>query len=73
MRRRWSNLPEFEICRFECPPVCRNEKGQAEYNTTGLNTDIDIRDGQKVVVGKSDVNNGENPLILDVTAKVGVE
>jgi len=48
----------------------RNEKGRLEYKTTGLTTDIDIRDGQKVVVGKSDVNNGESPLILVVTAKV---
>jgi hypothetical protein len=35
-----------------------------------LLTDIDIRDGQKVVVGKSDVNGGASPLILVVTAKV---
>ena len=37
---------------------------------SSLNTDVDIRDGQKVAVGKSDVNNGESPLILVVTAKV---
>lgn len=48
----------------------RDVKGDAQYKTTGLSTDVDIRDGQKVVVGKSDVNNGESPLILVVTAKV---
>ncbi len=37
---------------------------------TNLHTDIDVRDGQKVVVGKSDVNGGASPLILVVTAKV---
>jgi hypothetical protein len=52
------------------PTGMRNDKGQMEYKTTGVSTDIDIRDGQKVVVGKSDMNNGESPLILVVTAKV---
>lgn len=44
--------------------------GQPNMQTTGLETDIDIREGQKVVVGKSDLNNGDSPLILVVTAKV---
>jgi type II secretory pathway component GspD/PulD (secretin) len=44
--------------------------GKPVFQETGLQTDIDVRDGQKVVVGKSDVNNGESPLILVVTAKV---
>jgi len=56
--------------QIRMPTGMRNEKGQTEYKTTGLSSDIDIRDGQKVVVGKSDVNNGESPLILVVTAKV---
>jgi len=47
-----------------------NKDGQPNYRDTGLNTDVDARDGQKIVVGKSDVNNGESPLILVVTAKV---
>jgi hypothetical protein len=47
-----------------------DKDGQPMYHDTGLSTDIDIRDGQKVVVGKSDVNNGESPLILVVTVKV---
>jgi len=45
-------------------------KGAPRYKATGLSSNVDIRDGQKVVVGKSDVNNGESPLILVVTAKV---
>ena len=47
-----------------------DKNGNPVSHDTALNTDVDIRDGQKVVVGKSDVNNGENPLILVVTAKV---
>jgi hypothetical protein len=47
-----------------------DKNGQQNYRDTGLNTDVDARDGQKIVVGKSDVNNGESPLILVVTAKV---
>jgi hypothetical protein len=44
--------------------------GEQITHNSGLNTDIDIREGQKVVVGKSDLNSGESPLILVVTAKV---
>jgi hypothetical protein len=58
------------VLQIRMPSGTRNDKGQMEYKTTGLSSDIDIRDGQKVVVGKSDVNNGESPLILVVTAKV---
>jgi len=47
-----------------------NKDGNPISHDTTLHTDIDIRNGQKVVVGKSDVNNGESPLILVVTAKV---
>jgi hypothetical protein len=56
--------------QIRTPSGYHDEKGNIQYKSTGLNSDIDIRDGQKVVVGKSDINNGENPLILVVTAKV---
>jgi hypothetical protein len=56
--------------QIRMPSGIHNDKGQMEYKSTGVSSDIDIRDGQKVVVGKSDVNNGESPLILVVTAKV---
>jgi hypothetical protein len=46
------------------------QDGQPVVQQNGLSSDIDIREGQKVVVGKSDVNNGGSPLILVVTAKV---
>jgi hypothetical protein len=63
------NLQNLSL-QIRMPSGTRNDKGQVEYKTTGLSSDIDIRDGQKVVVGKSDVNNGDSPLILVVTAKV---
>ena len=63
------NLQSLNL-QIRMPTGARGDKGQPEYKTTGVSTDIDIRDGQKVVVGKSDVNNGESPLILVVTAKV---
>jgi hypothetical protein len=63
------NLQNLNL-QIRMPSGGHNEKGQPEFKTTGVSTDIDIRDGQKVVVGKSDVNNGESPLILVVTAKV---
>jgi hypothetical protein len=63
------NLQNLNL-QIRIPSGMHNEKGQIEYKSTGLSSDIDIRDGQKVVVGKSDVNNGESPLILVVTAKV---
>jgi hypothetical protein len=47
-----------------------DSKGNPDLKYTGLTTDVDIRDGQKVVVGKSDVNSEDSPLILVVTAKV---
>jgi hypothetical protein len=47
------------------------EKGtQIQYQNTGVNTDIDVREGQKVVVGKANIDGSNNALILVVTAKV---
>lgn len=42
---------------------------QKSYLDSGIRTDLDIREGQKVVVGKS-TYGAENPFILAVTAKV---
>jgi hypothetical protein len=63
------NLQNLNL-QVRMPTGTFDEKGNPRYKTTGVSTDIDIRDGQKVVVGKSDMNNGESPLILVVTAKV---
>ena len=63
------NLQNLNL-QVRMPTGTFDEKGNPRYKTTGVSTDVDIRDGQKVVVGKSDTNNGESPLILVVTAKV---
>jgi hypothetical protein len=43
---------------------------QLTYIDTGILTDIDVREGQKVVVGKATVDGSNNALFLVVTAKV---
>jgi hypothetical protein len=40
------------------------------YDSAGLGTDIDVGEGQKVVVGKSNVFGSDDAMILVVTAKV---
>jgi hypothetical protein len=39
-------------------------------NNSGIRTDVDVREGQKVVVGKSNISGSVDALILIVTAKV---
>ncbi len=41
-----------------------------QYQEAHINTSIDIREGQKVVVGKANIDNADNALILVLTAKV---
>jgi hypothetical protein len=43
---------------------------QLRIRHTGITTDIDVREGQKVVVGKANMDNSDNALILVLTAKV---
>ena len=51
-------------------PTGRDKEGKTEYRTVGVNTDIDVAEGQKIVVGKSNFNGSDDALILVVTAKV---
>ncbi|MBZ5555046.1 MAG: hypothetical protein LAO21_20210 [Acidobacteriia bacterium] len=41
-----------------------------QYQDTGIETDIDVRDGKKVVVGKANTDGSSGAMILVVTAKV---
>jgi hypothetical protein len=41
-----------------------------QYIDTGLNTDVDIREGQKVVVGKANMDGSDRASIVILTAKV---
>jgi hypothetical protein len=43
---------------------------QLRIRHAGITTDIDVREGQKVVVGKANIDNSDNALILVLTAKV---
>jgi hypothetical protein len=47
-----------------------DKDGRPVYNTTAINTDLDIGDGQKVVVGKSNLFGTDDALVLVVTAKI---
>jgi len=46
-----------------------NGTGGWQYIDIGFNTNLDIREGQKVVVGKAKIDGTEKALILVVTAK----
>jgi hypothetical protein len=39
------------------------------WQDVGLNTDLNVREGQKVVVGKTKVDGSEQALVLVVSAK----
>ena len=54
-------------------PVASGEKSgekQYQYIDTGINTDVDVREGQKVVVGKSNMDGSDRASIVVLTAKV---
>jgi hypothetical protein len=40
------------------------------YVETGFNTDVDLRDGQKIVIGKSSLDTSGTPFFIVVTGKV---
>jgi hypothetical protein len=50
-------------------PVATGEK-QYNYIDTGINTDVDVREGQKVVVGKANMDGSDRASIVVLTAKV---
>jgi hypothetical protein len=47
-----------------------DKDGRAEHDNSTINTDLDVGEGQKVVVGKSNVHGSDDALILVVTAQV---
>ncbi len=52
------------------PTGIRDDKGHGITDTSSINTDLDVGEGQKVVVGKSNVHGSDDALILVVTAQV---
>ncbi|MBZ5537195.1 MAG: hypothetical protein LAO31_14670 [Acidobacteriia bacterium] len=41
-----------------------------QYQNTGIETDVDVREGKKVVVGKANTDGSSGAMILVVTAKI---
>jgi hypothetical protein len=52
------------------PTGQRDDKGHVIADTSSINTDLDVGEGQKVVVGKSNVHGSDDALILVITAQV---
>jgi hypothetical protein len=48
----------------------KDTEGKGAIYKTSLRTDIDVAEGQKVVVGRSSLNSPDDAIILVVTAKV---
>jgi hypothetical protein len=43
---------------------------QYQYLDTGMSTDVDVREGQKVVVGKANMDGSDRASIVVLMAKV---
>jgi hypothetical protein len=51
-------------------PVIAGPKGEYQYLDTGISTDVDIREGQKVVVGKVNMDGADRASIVVLAARV---
>jgi hypothetical protein len=47
-----------------------DKDGKDKYQQVNLETNIDMKEGQKIVVGKANIDGSENALIVILTAKV---
>ena len=56
--------------RVPIPSGPGNKPDGFQYLDTGINTDVDIREGQKVVVGKANMDGSDRASIVVLTAKV---
>ena len=56
--------------RFWAKMPIANAAGGIQFMEAGMNTDVDIREGQKVVVGKTSIDTAAQSIFLVVTAKV---
>jgi hypothetical protein len=54
----------------QTPTGTRDKDGRPEHENSTINTDLDIGEGQKVVVGKSNVRGSDDALIMVITAQV---
>jgi hypothetical protein len=51
-------------------PTVSGPKGEYQYIDTGISTDVDIREGQKVVVGKVNMDGADRASIVVLAARV---
>ena len=58
------------VLNIRTPTANKDKDGRVVNKSVGINTDIDVGEGQKVVVGKSSIDGTGDALILVVTAKV---
>ena len=55
--------------QFSCR-VPTGTPGAVQFQTVGLSTDLDVHEGQKVVVGKANIDGAAQSMFLVVTAKL---
>ena len=61
----------LDFFRFGGRLASKNAKsGEVQYIETGVNTDVDVREGQKAVVGKANFGGGRESLFIVLTAKI---
>ncbi len=51
-------------------PAGSDDKGAMRYTNTGVDADVDVKEGQKVVVGKANVDGKDGAIFMVVTARV---
>ena len=60
----------IDVLRFNARIPIASSAGQIQFYEALISTDVDIREGQKVVVGKSSIDSAAQSIFLVVTAKV---
>lgn len=60
----------IDVLRFNARIPIANSGGGFQYHEAIISTDVDIREGQKVVVGKTSIDSASQSIFLVVTAKV---
>ncbi|MBI4470560.1 MAG: hypothetical protein HY650_14695 [Acidobacteria bacterium] len=56
--------------RIPIPVESGAQDDKVQYQNTGVQTNVDMREGQMVVIGKANVDGSNNALIIVLTAKV---
>jgi len=64
------NSVTLEGFRFDVVMPYEQSAGQYQSMDVGFNTELNVREGQQVVVGKSHIGTGTDALILVLSARV---